>query len=314
MSSTWEMGWLTYTQPVSGLTRRYSGCSPDIEYVMAALVPKSSSWAATRKKLVPIIVSSRRKSGTEEKGVRHIFKAVRTEYCTSHNVITAVKTVRDKKLPHLKQKLRTEQGESASEDQQKGWWSWKSSLNHAARGSWGTIWLIMFSRNVIKPLDFSKSRKMTACGEHLNRYLNINRTNKLNRRAERGSNKTKTAEENFVWGKHGGQQMTGTDSLVCGGGEGQVTTRKRQRKRRTRNLKQDRLSLCNIKDKHSHRLVKSLKQLSVQICKYTTRIKSDVMSHLHRREQDASCLSFQSTPPSNSWCCLCSATSDSGLI
>ncbi|TNN58398.1 hypothetical protein EYF80_031409 [Liparis tanakae] len=56
------MGWLTYTQPVRGLTLRYSGCSLDMEYVMAALVPKSSSWAATRKKLVPIIVSSRRKS------------------------------------------------------------------------------------------------------------------------------------------------------------------------------------------------------------------------------------------------------------
>ena len=63
---TWEMGWLTYTQPVRGLTLRYSGCSLDIEYVTAALVPKSSSWAATRKKLVPIIVSSRRKSVAEE--------------------------------------------------------------------------------------------------------------------------------------------------------------------------------------------------------------------------------------------------------
>lgn len=69
---TCEMGWLTYTQPVSGFTLRYSGCSLDMEYVTAALVPKSSSWAATRKKLVPIIVSSRRKSMRKEFwGVQH---------------------------------------------------------------------------------------------------------------------------------------------------------------------------------------------------------------------------------------------------
>lgn len=75
---TWEMGWLTYTQPVMGLTLRYSGCSLDMEYVMAALVPKSSSWAATRKKLVPIIVSSRRKSvGVEKEGVIYASVIVR---------------------------------------------------------------------------------------------------------------------------------------------------------------------------------------------------------------------------------------------
>lgn len=64
---TCEMGWFTYTQPVSGLTLRYSGSSLDMLYVMAAFVPKSSSWAATRRKLFPIMVSSRRKSAEGQK-------------------------------------------------------------------------------------------------------------------------------------------------------------------------------------------------------------------------------------------------------
>lgn len=76
---TWEMGWLTYTQPVRGLTLRYSGWSLDIEYVTAALVPKSSSCAATRRKLVPIMVSSRRKSTEGEEEM--CFGSLRSEIC-----------------------------------------------------------------------------------------------------------------------------------------------------------------------------------------------------------------------------------------
>lgn len=120
MSSTWEMGWLTYTQPVSGLTRRYSGCSPDMEYVMAALVPKSSSWAATRKKLVPIIVSSRRKSGTEEKGARRIFKAVRIEKCAGLSTVLVPTLSQLSRLSEIKN-CNTLLLKTATEDRTGGW-------------------------------------------------------------------------------------------------------------------------------------------------------------------------------------------------
>lgn len=149
------MGWLTYTQPVSGFTRRYSGCSPDMEYMMAALVPKSSSWAATRKKLVPIIVSSRRKSDTAEKGAWCIFTAVRmwetcrTEYCTRHNVIAAVRTVRQKSvsLCSLKQHLGTVQGGKVpARINRQAASHLKSSWNHAVRGlQRTTVMMIMMS-------------------------------------------------------------------------------------------------------------------------------------------------------------------------
>lgn len=64
---------------------------------------------------------------------------------------------------------------------------------------------------------------MQACGEPFNRYLNVNRTDKLNREAERGSKNTKTAEENIVWGKHGGQQMTGAGACRRKDGTGDDT-------------------------------------------------------------------------------------------
>jgi len=64
---TWEIRWFTYTQPVLGLIWKYWTWCANMEYVMAAFTPWSLSWAVTRRKLVPMGVSSLRKSWRRER-------------------------------------------------------------------------------------------------------------------------------------------------------------------------------------------------------------------------------------------------------
>lgn len=69
---TWEIRWFTYTQPVLGLIWKYWTWCANMEYVMAAFTPWSLSWAVTRRKLVPMGVSSLRKSWRRERYCQQI--------------------------------------------------------------------------------------------------------------------------------------------------------------------------------------------------------------------------------------------------